>query len=347
MSKVLIVYANFGQGHKSAAKALEDFLNAKAYDLLDFSSNFCKKFFSYGYFFTTQKFPFLWFLIFYISKYKLIKKIIKKINILLANRFMKFILEEKPKVIITTHFFPLFFLEEVKKKLNFKIITIITDIKVHSIWINKIVDLYFVPLEHTKKDLLKYKIDKNKIISGYFPFRKGFLYEFKEEDLRKKFCIENKKDCILFLLSKFDKLSTIKYAIELLKDNFNLFLVYNNNKKIKSYLDKLNYKNVIFLKFYEKIWELFFLSSVIITKPGGLTVFEGIFLKKPFIFINFIRGQEKENMDFLIEKNVAKFMNNKYKLIEAINYFNDLKENLKQNYPIQLKDIRLILKDFI
>ena len=87
-------------------------------------------------------------------------------------------------------------------------------------------------------------------------------------------------------------------------------------------------------------WELFFLSSVIITKPGGLTVFEGIFMRKPFIFSHYIPGQEKGNMDVLIGNDVARFARNADELLDAVDYFKEKSTALMGDYPLRIGDIR-------
>ncbi|MCK5493223.1 MAG: hypothetical protein KAJ14_08945, partial [Candidatus Omnitrophica bacterium] len=120
-----------------------------------------------------------------------------------------------------------------------------------------------------------------------------------------------------------------------------IFVIYGKNNELKQYLEKNRSSNLRAFSFYEEIWELFFLSSVIITKPGGLTIFEGIYNRKPFIFTHYIPGQEKENMDLLIKHGIAKFVRNESELIEAIKCFGKKSDDIRDNYPIKIEDIRL------
>ncbi|MCM8786564.1 MAG: hypothetical protein NC935_00705 [Candidatus Omnitrophica bacterium] len=343
MSDILLVYASFGEGHKIAAISLEKFLNAPSYDLLDFSSNFVKKFFSYSYINITQNMPNLWRLLFYGTKNKRIQKSIEKINLFLANKFLLYLKKTKPKIIITTHFFPLYFIAKAKKEFPLKVIAIVTDLAAHPLWVNTCVDRYFVATKQTKEELISYNVETDKIISGYVPLREGFLEKLNEKNLRKKFFLDD-KPCLLFMSSLRGKFPYLRGSIKKLKDNFNIFIICGRNKKLKNYFSKLKCPSVkLFLK-YENIWELFYLSSAIITKPGGLTVFEGLYMKKPFIFTSFIPGQEKENMDFLIKHGVARFAKSKKQFLNAIDYFAFKNNFFKQNYPIEVRDIRDILK---
>ena len=46
-------------------------------------------------------------------------------------------------------------------------------------------------------------------------------------------------------------------------------------------------------------------SDLVVTKPGGLTTTESLASGVPLILINPIPGQEEENADFFVNKNVA------------------------------------------
>ncbi|MCM8831225.1 MAG: hypothetical protein NC918_03410 [Candidatus Omnitrophica bacterium] len=342
MADILLVYASFGEGHKIAALSLEKFLNVPTYDLLDFSSAVVKKFFSYSYINVTQNMPNLWKLLFYGTKNKRIQKSIEKINLFLANKFLLYLEKIKPKIIITTHFFPLYFIAKAKKEFPLKVIVIVTDLAIHPLWVNPCVDIYFVAVEQAKKELISYNVKENKIISGFVPLREGFLEKLNEKDLRKKFSLDDKPS-LLFMSSLRGRFPYLKSSIKKLKDNFNIFIIYGRNRKLRNYFLKLKYPSIKLFPKYENIWELFYLSSIIITKPGGLTIFEGLYMKKPFIFTSFIPGQEKENMDFLINKGVAKFVKSKKQFLNAIDYFVYKNNFLKQNYPIEVCDIRSVL----
>src|SRR5947209_18741491 len=55
--------------------------------------------------------------------------------------------------------------------------------------------------------------------------------------------------------------------------------------------------------------ELMSLSTLIITKPGGLTTSEALSLGKPLFILNPISGQEAANSDFLLERGAAAKVN--------------------------------------
>ncbi|MFH1505033.1 MAG: glycosyltransferase [Candidatus Omnitrophota bacterium] len=337
MDEILIIHASFGQGHKRAAFALQGLLGSPCRDLLDFANPLVREIYRMGYAVVSQNFPGFWQYLFSAAKKSFFTSTLDKINKLIFFSFFKYLKETKPKIIITTHFFPPSLISALKKRMGIKLISVITDLRVHPLWVNKSIDYYFVPLDETRNDLINLGVRREKIVAGIIPLREGFLKYCSQPELREKFSVDS-KPCITFISSSGCKLSFLKESIQGLINDFNVFVVYGKNNKLRRYLEELNSPNVRFFSFYEEIWELFSLSSVIITKPGGLTVFEGLYKRKPFIFTHYIPGQEEQNMNLLIKYKIAKFVQNSEELIKAVYYFEKNSSRLYENYPLEVKD---------
>lgn len=346
MDKTILIYASFGEGHKKAACSLQKFLNAPCIDLLDFSYPFIKKLYIFLYIRITQHFPVFWAFLFNTTKNDFSRFLVNRIQEFLFFPFFQYLRKTKPKVIIATHFFPFSFIKKLKEEFDIKLIAIVTDIRAHSLWGEKCVDIYFVAHEETKQDLTRLNIEPSKIISGYTSLREGFLEKMSEEDIRKKLSLDE-KPAIVFVSSLRGNFPFICELIFKLKDKFNILVISGNNYKLKDKLEALKVSSLRVFTVYENIWEIFQLSSIIVTKPGGLTVFEGIYMKKPFICMHYIRGQEEDNMHFLEKYGIGKFVRNEDGFIDAVHYFLNKKENIKEHYPVSLLDIRAILKDIV
>lgn len=346
MDRVLITYASFGEGHKSAAFALRDSLGSECHDLLDFTHPFLKHIYSWGYATITHHFIYIWRILYFLAKKRTFSFLLERFHRHIFSSYVKYLKETKPKIVIVTHFFPTSLIAAVKKELDIKIICIVTDLRVYPLWVNKFIDYYFAALDVTKKDLYNLGVVANKVVSGYTPIRKEFTEEILRSDLYKKFGFKV-KPTILFMASSRGKLPYLKAVLPNLLDDFNLFVIYGRNKKLKKYLKNLNSPNIRYFSFCNEIWDLISLSSIIVTKPGGLTVFEGIYKHKPFIFTTYIPGQEKENMDLLIKAGVARFIHSKSQFIEAIEYFQEKEASLNDNYPFEIVDIHDIISETI
>lgn len=342
MGKNLIIYAGFGEGHKIASLALRDYFNAGCCDLLNFCPAPVRKIYSYGYASITDKYFFIWNILFYSARIGLIKLLIGKFHKIVFRPLYRYLNENNFTAIIVTHFFPLQLVAEVKERFNLKIITIITDFKVHPLWVNPKADFYFAALKETKQNLMDLGVSREKIYSGMVPLREGFLKDIAADDLRKKFSFDQKM-CLLFVSSIRGNFPFFKEVFPELIDKFNIVVIYGRNNALKKYLSRFNSGSVKMFPCYEQMWELIGLSSIIISKPGGLTSFEGVYKKKFFVFTHYIPGQEKENMDLLIKYGVAKYAANKDDFLKAVSYFQQNIDELSLNYPLELKDIRPVL----
>ena len=343
---VLVVHAGFGEGHKKAAHAVSDAVGGNECDLLDFCTPLIKKIYSASYLFTTQHIPCLWQVAFTSAKHDFLSSWLSRLHKKIFSRFFSYLHKDKPRVIVITHFFASDLIALVKDELNVKTISIVTDLRVHPLWVNKAIDHYFVALDITKNDLIKLGVNKDKITAGFVPLRDGFLADTSRESLQKKFYL-GMRPSILFVSSLRGRFPFFKKSLQTLLKDFNIFIIYGRNKRLRKYLERLESPYIRFFPFYEQMWDLMSLSSVVIAKPGGLTVFEGIYKRKTFIFTHYIPGQEKENMDLLIRRGVAKFVRNKEELISAVKYFKEKEESLRKKYPIEVKNIREPLKNLI
>ena len=346
MAKILIVYASFGEGHKRGAQALKYLPGACFCDLLNFTHPILRKIYSSGYLAVAQYFPGIWKGLFFYTKKNFFSSWVDKINRKIFASFLKYLKDTRPEIIIVTHFFPSSLIADIKGELNFKVISVITDLRVHSLWVSDCIDHYFAALEVTKRDLIGLGVASDKITAGYVPLREGFLKGISPESVRKKFALDL-KPVLIFVSSLRGKSSYLKKSIRILSKDFNIFLIYGKNKRLKRYLEGLNSSCIRFFPFYDEIWELFLASSVIIAKPGGMTVFEGLYMRKPFIFTHYIPGQEEENMEVLIKHDIAKLVRGQKELIEAAYYYSSKANWLRGNYPLEVKDIGKPLSDLI
>jgi len=346
MKKVLVVHASYGEGHKRAAQALEGVCDAKWFDLLDFCHPWIKKFTTKAYLDMTRGKGAFWSLLFHSSKIKLGRQISDSFCDAVFYAFMRFLRAERPDVVITTHPFVTPLLLELKKEWDLKVIVVVTDIKVHPWWVYKDVDHYFAALEETRRDLLSQGVAEDKISSGFVPLRPSFWQAYDEAALRRKFGIDD-RPCILFVSSIRGKFPLLKRLLDDLSKDYNLFIACGRNEKLKNQIEALNMPGVKAFGFTEEIWELIQCSFLLVSKPGGLTVFEGIACKKFFIFTHFIPGQEKDNMNMLIAYGVGAYPRKKNEFLSAVNRFYQMQTNKAYHYPLAAKDMRIQMAELI
>jgi processive 1,2-diacylglycerol beta-glucosyltransferase len=82
-----------------------------------------------------------------------------------------------------------------------------------------------------------------------------------------------------------------------------------NPKMKKKFLDLVentgSADRIKILEYTDKVPELMSISSMVVTKAGGLTITESLTSHLPIIIINPIPGQEEENAQVLLDNEVA------------------------------------------
>jgi len=219
-----------------------------------------------------------------------VKKILKKIK------------DYQPDYIISTHFLAPMVLP---KNLPAPLDTVITDYHAHRIWLTPNVRNFFVATEEIKNDLEKFGVKS--IVSG-IPIHPKFFRHKEKDELKKQFGIDNDLPVVLLMPIKKGNITAKDAVTAIFSCNKDVNLVAvtgkNNDATFKA-LEKIKnsgQKNFIILKNANNIDEWMRVADVVVSKAGGLTISECIYLQKPMVIINPIPGQEDYNADY-IEKN--------------------------------------------
>lgn len=344
---ILVLTASFGMGHDSVANAIREQLieenpelNVIVKDIMDISTPKTKTYFFDMYYTLTKKVP-----RFYNVIYNMKKDVPKNfVDEVMYNLFLKrvadYITEVKPQVIIST--FPLCsgFVSRVKQKYNMNIplITTITDVVDSWEWIHNNTDLYFVPCKIIEDRLVRKGIDKDRIKITGIPVKKDFLTP-KEELLEKESRGENYKQLLIMggamdkikitpeLLEKFDRMENIKTVV-----------ITGNNRSLYEELSNVGeYHNVEILGYTTEIAKLMDDSDIIVTKPGGATLFEAINKGVPMVLKRSMVGQEEENLKFIKDTGIGILMDKDDDLSDVVarslsdgNGLDQIKRNIEE-----------------
>jgi len=313
VKKILFVSCSAGAGHKRAADALHltckqlyPHINSEHIDIIEYSDWLIKKSVASGYNFLVKHAPELFGLLYDAGDFSKTAEILNSFSLLLkinTRRLNKFVMDYDPDIIICTHFLATAFLKEFAKKIPLDML--ITDYELNKIMLNPSVRFFFAPNKDVAADLTQHK--KKSFATG-IPVHPEFK---KEKDLNisaAHFKLNTNIPTILLMTGGGGLTDSSKIMLNLTKNIANANIVAiagKNNKKLFDKLSKALHPNNLYSKiieFTDRIDELMKLADVIITKPGGLTVTECLFLKKPLLLISPIPGQEKANIEF-VEKN--------------------------------------------
>lgn len=346
MTDILILTASFGMGHNSVSRAIKEQIeivdtNVKINiaDLWEIINPKIKDFGSKMYYSLTENYPTVYNTIYDIKKaYKnnIIDGILCNVH---YRKLHNYIIEENPKVIIST--FPLCscFVSKIKKEYNIKtnLITVITDVVDSWEWIYEGTNMYLVPSNEIKERLIAKGINKDTIIATGIPVKKDFLNNTNY----------TKKDKLLIVASGMTTEDISDETLEEINNKcpIKTIIVTGRNEKLYKKLSCIEYSNIEILGFVENIDKLMDESVFIVTKPGGVTLFEAISKELPLIIIDSSIGQEKGNVDYIKQNNIGivienicellniidDYINNPYKANHICSNIQNIKRNLKFN----------------
>ena len=341
MKKVIIFYASFGGGHFSAAKSIENYLiknykdiDVELIDCMKYVNKTIEKVSTTAYKEMAKKIPWAWGKIYSNAQKGPLAHISSKANSFMAIKLLKLLREKNPELVISTHPFGTQMCNYLKrkKKVNFKIATVLTDFKSHDQWLvdSAYCNYFFVSNSEMQKELIEKNIDENKIIVTGIPVREEFLQNHDSDKIFKELGFDNHKKTILFFgggefgIGKEVTLNVLDCLLKKFK-NTQIIAISGRNESMKNKFTKLVQDNlrendVRVFEYTDKVAEYMSISNLVITKPGGLTSSEALVSHLPMVLINPIPGQEEENAEFLQNKKVAKWL----KKDDDINFILDI-----------------------
>jgi len=299
---VLILTSAFGNGHISVASAIKEQLleeqpelKITTEDIMDISTPKVKNVFFDTYTLLTRKHPDI-----YNFFYKIKKDIPNNwMDDIVYNIYLKrvgdYIENCKPKLIVST--FPLCsgFVSKVKEKygIDIPLITAITDVVDSWEWIHNKTDMYFVPCKRIGEKLVLKGIDQNKIRITGIPVKKEFLnIERNQKNFRQ----------VLIMGGAMDKLGLSPELLHKLNNiqNTKTIVVTGKNEELYNRLTETGtFDNVEILGYTKDVARLMDESDLVVTKPGGVTLFEAINKGIPVLLKSSMVGQEEENVNFI------------------------------------------------
>lgn len=274
---------------------------------------------------------------------------IKTFNYLFIKKIDRLFLEHKPDIVISTLPLSSQYISKYKsiRKSNVPLFTFITDISSHSEWIHKNTDFYCVGDESIKSSLASKGVNKDKIVITGIPVKQQFKNNVIDFN-------ESKQKEILIMGGGLGLISVSEELFEALNINTNIktTVITGNNKKMYDYITE-KYKNISVVGYTDKINEYMKKSDLIISKSGGITLFEAIYSEVPIYVVNPFLMQEVKNAKFIEEKEIGRviwkedfdivsdvleLLNNDESILEMKNNMKMIKERINQEDIISVID---------
>jgi processive 1,2-diacylglycerol beta-glucosyltransferase len=225
----------------------------------------------------------------------------------------------RPDTVICTQAFPCGMVADYKRAHNagFQVVGVLTDYAPHSFWINDGVDYYIVPSNEAKERFVTKGVKSDAIKVYGIPIRSKFSVQLDKQPIMDRLGLDKEVPVVL-VMGGGQGLGPIKAVVKsLMKFEMPLQLIVLTgvNKKLLKWLGKqrdkkrkrhsAKNKKLIFYEYANNVDELMEVSTLIVTKPGGMTTSECLAKGLPMVIVNPLPGQEMRNTDFLLKKGIA------------------------------------------
>ena len=331
----LIVYGSAGMGHKKAALALAEELEARGessevLDSLTLTPNLFSKFYTGIYWWAITYAPWLWKLGFLFTDLPWVHYasllIEKHAGRGALRRFEKYLCQKNPKHIIFTHFLGIQSAIELRRRglIQSSLRVVVTDFYAHAFWIYPPVDEFCVMAEETKQDMIrKWHVPAAKIRVTGIPISRKFqsVRRTKQERL-----------ALLFSSGSFGIGPTeqLLKSLEPLSSNIQAIVVSGQNEKMRLHLNAIRFPfPVVIMGLVSNMEELMAQSDVLVAKPGGITTCEALAMGLPMIISSVIPGQEEGNRDLLLRNDACWALRSPGELTQVIQNIIDHPEALE------------------
>ncbi|MGV3043409.1 diglucosyl diacylglycerol synthase [Staphylococcus rostri] len=328
--KILILTGSFGNGHIQVTNSIVSRFNAMQLDDLTviehdlfleahpILTTICKQWYinSFKYFRRMYK-------AFYYSRPDELDKCFYKYYGL--NKLLNLLLKEKPDLILLTFPTPVMSVLTQQFNMNIPIATVLTDYRMHKNWITPNSSRYYVATDDLKAELTNIGIPSEHTKVTGIPVSAQFEAPIDNTQWMRQHNLDPEAPTILMSAGAFGVSKGFEEMIQSIIDqtpNAQVVMVCGRSKDLKRQLSRAfeDTPNVLILGYTKHMNEWMVASQLMITKPGGITISEGLTRQIPMIFLNPAPGQELENAYYFEDKGFGKIANTPSEAIDTVTH---------------------------
>lgn len=348
---ILILTAGFGHGHKTASKAIIQHLKRadprliiEILDFYEFMNPLLYKSIYKGYelLIKTNADVYNFFYDLYNERdYQILQDFVFA-NKSAQNKINDFIKLKNPKLMVSTFPSCSGYLSMHKKLYNgkYRLITCITDVTSSKEWLHDETDLYLVASRIVKEQLIHKGVPQKRIAVTGIPIRESFTNPQASPTFPLNHVMfDPKRRIILFMgggigvlpkdASFYDWLYNIAYAQPV--------ILTGTNKDLYTELKHTLNEKAIVLGYTDQIAGLMRHADIIVSKAGGITLYESIYCELPMIIYKPILKQEVENSEFithqglgLVANDLSQLKDRLYSCLYHDSVYQELQLNIRQ-----------------
>ena len=229
-----------------------------------------------------------------------------------ARKLEDILIQEKPDVLVGTHFMPMEVASHLKHKglLSARLITVITDYMPHTLWISPGIDDYVVGSTDCQEELIRRGVPPKHLHLLGIPVDPVFSEHADRKIVASTLGLASEKFNILIVSGGFGTgpIARLVRTLATVTQPLQLMVVTGRNHSLFESLETIGSRSPHPMKVYgfaNNMHELMTAADLMITKPGGLSCAEGLIKGVPLVLVDPIPGQESRNARILEKMNAA------------------------------------------
>jgi processive 1,2-diacylglycerol beta-glucosyltransferase len=319
-TRVLVLSASVGSGHKVAATAVEQIfqqrpdVNVLNQDALKLTSRLYQVTASDTYFNLVRDNPWAVGWLYDINDAPFrnevgFNRLWHELN---AQPLARFIEEFEPEITVCTHFLPAGVAAQLmyQNRIGGSLAIVTTDFDFQGMWLSRVFSRYFVALEETKAQLTALGIAPERITVSGIPVSPAFTAPLDEAAVRRRYGLDPALPTLLVSAGALGggPAREIVQQIMRMQSPVQTVVVCGRNQALRDEVTALTAEHAArfrVLGFSDEMPNLMRVASLFVGKPGGLTSAECMASGLPMLIIEPIPGQEERNSDHLLENGAA------------------------------------------
>lgn len=317
--RVLVASVSAGTGHVRAAEAVVEAMRiaeprvlVSHVNVLEYARTAFRRAYEDGYAFLVNRAPGAWGKIYQWSDrdHGVAERVLNHFQRAQTLAFLDLIREFAPHRLVATHFLLAPLLEMLPDHLRPPLDVVVTDFDVHRLWIHPFVDRYFVASELAVKRLRDAGVAPERVVLSGIPIHPVFLRVMEPAAARRAVGMRGEGPVVLLLAGGqgFGALDRVVKGLLNAPMPVRIAAVSGRNEKLREAISALTppaHVNLVSLGFVNNMHEWMTAADVVVTKPGGLTVSEGLARGAAMVLHSAIPGQEEKNAAFVAASGAA------------------------------------------
>lgn len=312
--KILILSANTGGGHNSAAAALQEVFTEKGItfdvrDALAFVSEFHSDLISNGHVYLYRYLPKL-FGVGYRFEERHHPRLLYDQMALGAKRFARFVARNGYDAVVSTHIFGSMMATEARKKYGFSLphYLIVTDYCMYPGMDMIDVDRFFIAAEDLAPLYIASGVQSDRLCPSGIPIRQRFISPMDKLEARRSLRLKEEGRVVLLFSGSIGcgHLTHVVPRLErMLPEDAKLVVICGNNRRLAERLRDRCGEKCRVIGFTKRVADYMVASDLCISKPGGLSTTEMMAMKLPMLLMLSVPGCETHNLNYFIQHGVA------------------------------------------